>query len=187
MINKNQRANSRGSLRRNSNKSTKEMIKLSSQSFILKGISKEEFWTKLDKITVGQHINPEISYSTTFDGNYDNVFGGRKEKDKFSIYLYRPLTRGFRTEILAKGVLSNQNSDNELRIDCNFEIPLWSIIMFLVIGSVLFLPFFAVSNAVGIVITSIGILIYGMIISSNHSDIKKELSEQLNKITTTKG
>ena len=160
------------------------MIKLSSQSFILKGISKEEFWTKLNNITVGQHINPEISYTTTFDGNHDNIFGGRKTKNKFSIYLYRPVARGFRTEILAKGVVTNQNADNELRIDCKFEIPFWSILMFLVISSIIFLPLFAVSNVAGITLTSIGILIYGMIISSNHSDIKKELNEQLRKITT---
>lgn len=161
------------------------MIKLSSESFILKGISKDEFWKKLNKITVGQHINPEISYSTTFDGNYDNVFGGRKKKDKFSIYLYRPISRGFRTEILAKGVVTDLYPRNEIRVDCKYEIPFWSILMFFVIGIIVFFPFFAMSYVAGTAITSIGITIYGMIISSNHSDIQKVLNEQLRKITTS--
>lgn len=159
------------------------MIKLSSQTFILKGISTEEFWTKLNSITVGQHINPEISYTSVFDGNHDNVFGGRKKGNKFSIYLYRPIARGFRTEILAKGVVSNQNPNNELRIDCKFEIPFWSVLVFFLIASLTFLPLFAISKIAGIATTLIGMLIYGMIISSNCSDIKKELNEQFGKIT----
>ncbi len=159
------------------------MIKLSSQSYILKGLTIDEFWTKLNNITVGQHINPEISYTTVFDGNHDNIFGGRKKKNKFSIYLYRPVTRGFRTEILAKGVVSNQNSKNELRIDCKFEIPFWSILMFTLIGCITFLPLFAVSLIVGTIITLLVFLVYIMIIISNHSDIRRVFDEQLRKIT----
>ncbi|WP_299578362.1 hypothetical protein [uncultured Sunxiuqinia sp.] len=160
------------------------MIKLSSQSFQLKGISTEEFWTKLNGITVGQHMNPEISYTNAFDGNHDNVFGGRKKNNTFSLYLYRPIARGFRTEILAKGVVTTQNSSNELQIDCNYEIPFWSILMFLVFGGLIFLPAFAMSTTVGMVTTAIGVLIYGMIISSNHADMRKALNEQLRKLSS---
>jgi len=83
------------------------MIKLSSKTDILPNISSDLIWSELDKITCAQTVPPEISYSTQYFGNFDNVFGGRKKESNFSIYLYRPISKSMRTEILAKGAVKH--------------------------------------------------------------------------------
>ncbi len=162
------------------------MIKLSSQKYKLVGITKDDFWKKLNSITVGQNINPEISYSTQFDGNYSNKFGGRKKGNNFSIYLYRPITRGFRTEILAKGNVVEDSSKNAINIYVNFEIPLWSIFMFLILSPLLLLPFYFLFETFGYIVILFGLGIYALILRSNHEDIVKELEEQLKEFSKSK-
>ena len=159
------------------------MIRLSSSRYRLTNITTDDFWKKLNSITVGQHTNPEMSYSTQFDGNYDNKFGGRKKGNNFSIYLYRPITRGFRTEILAKGNVVEDISRNAINIYVNFEIPLWSIFMFLFLSPLLFIPFYFISETLGYLITLLGIVIYALILRSNHKDIVRELERQLKDFT----
>ena len=156
------------------------MIRLSRKTYTLYNITESKFWDKLDKITVGQNINPEISYSTPFYGNFDNVFGGRRVKNKFSIFLYRPITRGFRTEILAKGKLKYDESDNMIILDINFELPFWSILMIIILGAIFISPFYFLSIIAGIIINLIFLLIFGLIVNSNLFDVKLELDKQLN-------
>ena len=156
------------------------MIKLSSKKYQIEEISFEVFWSKLDEITLGQNINPEISYTTIFEGNFDNIFAGKKSGDNFSVYLYRPLTSGFRTEILAKGKVSEIK--NGLKISVRFEVPLWSILVFIFISSILlFLSWLSYPEIIVIVITLAVSLIYFFILKSNHKDIKMEIKKQFEK------
>ncbi|WP_075591555.1 hypothetical protein [Labilibacter marinus] len=159
------------------------MIKLSSKKYKLVGITKESFWKKLNGITVGQNTNPEISYSTQFDGNYNNKFGGRKKGDKFSIYLYRPISRGFRTEILAKGKLVENPGDKSLNIYVNYEIPFWSFLMFLSLAPMLFVALYFTYEPVGYLSVVLAFVIYVLIIRSNHNDINKEIEKQFKVFT----
>lgn len=155
------------------------MIKLSSKTYHITGIETAQFWDKLDEITCGQHINPEISYTTKHLGNFDNIFAGRKSGNKFSIYLYRPIEQGFRTEILAKGKI--RELKDGIKIDINYEIPMWSILVFIFIGSLTLLPLWLNHSIIGIVITLIVSIIYLLVINSNHNDIKKEMKKQFIK------
>jgi len=153
------------------------MIKLSSKTYHIAEIETKQFWEKLDEITCGQHINPELSYTTKHLGNFDNVFAGRKSGNKFSIYLYRPIEQGFRTEILAKGKIK------ELKDGIKYEIPMWSILVFIFIGSLTLLPlWFIYSKIISVIITAIISIIYLLVINSNHNDIKKEIKKQFIKI-----
>lgn len=157
------------------------MIKLSSKTYYIEGIEIKEFWDKLDKITCGQHINPELSYTTKHLGNFDNVFAGRKSGDKFSIYLYRPIEQGFRTEILAKGKI--KEVADGIKIDIKYEIPMWSILAFIFICSLTLLPvWFLYSKIISVIITTIFSIIYALVLNSNHNDIKKEIKNQFSKI-----
>ncbi len=156
------------------------MIKLSSQEYKIHGVSQELFWTELDNITAGQAMNPEFGYTTQHLLNFDNVFAGRRKDNKFSIYLYRPMTNIFRTEILAKGIVTVKK--DMLLIESSFELPFRSIIICLLIGSIVFLPLYFTSIFGGIVFSLIGFFIYSIIVDSNHSNIKKELKKQLDKI-----
>src|SRR6056297_2902298 len=159
------------------------MIRLNRKIYRLYNISESDFWSHFDKITVGQNINPEISYTTTFYGNFDNVFGGRKRNNKFSIFLYRPTTRGFRTEILAKGQVLQNEKKECLEIDCSFEMPFWSILMLFLLGTLFFTPFYFISLTAGIVITSIILFIYGLIVKSNYHNMVLELEKQFDNIS----
>jgi len=161
------------------------MIKLSSKTYNIEQISKGEFWKKLDEITLGQYINPEISYTTQFLGNFDNVFAGRKSENKFSIYLYRPITSGFRTEILAKGKITEISTG--LKIDVRYDIPFWSIFALILLGSMTLLNIWVFYNEiVSMVITSIITIIYILIVRSNHKDIKMEIEKQFLKFGAIK-
>lgn len=152
------------------------MIKLSSQEYKLKGVTKDFFWRELDDITAGQWMNPEYGYTTQYYPNFENIFAGRKTKDKFSIYLYRPITKGFRTEILSKGVVS-ENKDG-IQIKCKFEMPFWSILVFSIMSFLIFTPLYITSIFGGIIIFLFGIGIYVAIVYSNHRSIKMEIKKQ---------
>ena len=156
------------------------MIALSKEKYLLNGISQEVFWNELDKITAGQNVNPEISYSTQYFPNFDNIFAGRKIGNTFSIYLYKPKISGFRTEILAKGTLHEEK--NKIRIDCSFEIPLGSLLKALILVFLFNIPFYLSSSTAGLIFSFIIVAIYTTLISSNHTDIKRTLSTQLKKI-----
>ncbi|MGQ8337338.1 hypothetical protein ACUNWD_12375 [Sunxiuqinia sp. A32] len=156
------------------------MIVLSKEKYVLDGIKKEVLWNELDKITAGQNVNPEISYSTQYFPSFDNIFAGRKLGNSFSIYLYKPKINGFRTEILAKGTLHEEK--NKIRIDCSFEIPFGSLMKFLILGFIFNVPFYLSSSTVGLIFSFIIVAIYATIISANHTDIKKTLSTQLKRI-----
>ncbi|HYQ58463.1 MAG TPA: hypothetical protein VEP89_14075 [Draconibacterium sp.] len=159
------------------------MIKLSSCEYTLKGVTKEHFWKELDSITVGQNMNPEFGYTTQYFAKFDNIFAGRKTKDNFSIYLYRPIFKGFRTEILSKGQLFEDKDG--IRISCSFEIPFWSTLVFLVMSFILFTPVLLRSFTGGMIFALIGIGIYSAIVQSNHNSIKKEVKKQFERIEKT--
>lgn len=152
------------------------MIRLSSKDYILKNVDKEFFWKELNSITAGQEMNPEFGYTTQHYSNFDNVFSGRKRNDQFSIFLYRPITRGFRTEILAKGKVFE--TKNDLKVDCNFEIPFYSFLMFVVLGLIFTgLAYFHLKLG-AFFLTAIGVAIYLVIMRSNQIEIKSEIEKQ---------
>ena len=156
------------------------MLKLSSGTYHLKEIDQKTFWNKLDAITFGQVMNPEMGYTTQYWGNFDNVFAGRRKDDDFSIYLYRPITEGFRTEILAKGTV--KSGLQGILVEVNFEVPLWSILAFFFIGGTLFLSLW-LSAAAGIAVITSGVLliIYGLILNANHNSVKREIRKQFKR------
>lgn len=156
------------------------MIKLSRQKYKIHGVSQKQFWSELDNITAGQAMNPEFGYTTQHLPNFDNVFAGRRKDNKFSVYLYRPMTNIFRTEILAKGIVTEKK--DLLLIESSFELPFWSVIIFLIIGSIIFIPLYFTSFFGGIVFSLIGLFIYSIVVDSNYSKIKKELKKQIDKI-----
>ncbi|MBU2062517.1 MAG: hypothetical protein KKH44_11800, partial [Bacteroidetes bacterium] len=156
------------------------MIKISDKEYYLTGVSEVFFWDELDRITAGQATNPEFSYSTQYYANFENIFGGRKVGNKFSVYLYRPITRAFRTEILSKGIVTK--IENGIKITCTYEIPFWSLLMFVLIGFLIFTPVFLLSITSGLIFGFIGVCIYSMIIYSNHSNIKEEIKKQFIRI-----
>ncbi|UCH15268.1 MAG: hypothetical protein JSV22_04685 [Bacteroidales bacterium] len=159
------------------------MISLKRKEYRLHNITENDFWAHLDDITVGQNINPEIGCFTPFHGKFENVFGGRKVKNKFSIFLYRPITREFWTKILAKGQVSIDDKKECVIIDCRFEIPFWSILILLLLGLLFVTPFYFITLNIGIIINSIFLLIYGLILKSNYHNIVNELKKQFNKIS----
>ena len=152
------------------------MIKLSSKTYTIKNISVDLFWANLDDITCGQNINPEISYTTPFWGDFDNVFAGRKVGETFSVYLYRPIYYGFRTEILAKGKVLKVV--NDLKIGVTYEIPVWSTLIFLAFTGLLILML--AGNGIALTISAVTVIIalYSLIIHSNHNDIRREIARQ---------
>lgn len=155
------------------------MIPLSTHSYILKNIDVKKFWKNLDDITFGQSLNPEFGYTTQYWGDFDNVFDGRKTGNAFSVYLYRPITESFRTEILAKGTV--REWENGIKINIKYEIPFWSILVLILFGSlIMFSVWISYSKVVSIVLISIILLIYILIINSNHNDVKREISSQFN-------
>lgn len=153
------------------------MIELSSTDYHLKGVSQDFFWKELENITVGQTMNPEFGYSTPHFGKFENVFGGRKVDNEFSIYLYRPVTQMVRTEILAKGIVSEHGSG--IMVKCRFEYPFWSLLMLFMLGTAVLYQLYIRFTLVGLIATLIGILIYFIIIQYNHSNIKSVLNRQL--------
>ncbi|MDO1449421.1 hypothetical protein Q0590_24310 [Rhodocytophaga aerolata] len=153
------------------------MIPLSTRSFYLEGVTPDFFWKELDKITVGQSIDPEFGYTTPHFGKFDNVFGGRKVKNSFSVFLYRPISQLVRTEILAKGTVEEKSSG--IRITCRFEYPFWSLLMLILLGSMLVSPFYMHSLEMGFMATLFGLFLYSLLVVYNHANIKQELSNQL--------
>ena len=126
-------------------------------------------------------MNPELSYTTQFFGNFDNIFAGQKKDDSFSIYLYRPITRGMRTEILAKG--SVLPVENGIEVHVRYEIPFWSILAFVFLGGFAFLTFYINSGLIiGSVVTGLFLLIYVLILNANHNAVKNEILAQFKKI-----
>ncbi len=154
------------------------MIPISSHTYYLKHVTKDAFWSALESKTVAQYINPEFGYTTPFWGNFNNEFGGRRTNNFFSIYLYRPITRGFRVEVLAKGEIQIHN--NQLVIKTNYEIPFWSFMMFVVIAGLLSIQFVISLPAIGsIILIALMILIYGTITMSNYRDLKRVFERAL--------
>lgn len=148
------------------------MIPMSSHKYYLKHVTRDAFWAAIESKTVGQYINPEFGYTTPFLGNFNNEFGGRRTNNFFSIYLYRPITRGFREEVPAKGELQIHN--NQLVIKTNYEIPFWSFMMFIVIAGLLSIQFIISLPVIGsLIFIALMILIYGAITISNYLDLKR--------------
>lgn len=156
------------------------MIRLSAANYHLEGVSPDFFWQELDKITVGQLIDPEFGYTTPFFGNLDNVFGGRKTGNTFSVFLYRPITQVVRTEILAKGAVAAQGSG--IMVKCSFEYPFWSLLMFLFVWAVIFALFYPVPFANGLMAGLVGTGLYCLLVAYNHANLKSEMSRQLESI-----
>lgn len=156
------------------------MILLSKKKYNLKNVPTDFFWKELDNITAGQNINPEISYTPQYFANFENIFAGRKIGDTFSLYLYKPKTFVFRTEILAKGRV--KDFGNDIEIDCRFEIPFGSFIKFIIISFLINAPMYLTSIGGGLVLSAIIITIYSAVIGSNHNGIRTELQNQINTI-----
>ena len=159
------------------------MICLNRKIYRLYNITENEFWSRLDDITVGQNINPEMSYSTPYPGKFENVFGGRKVKDKFSIFLYHPITRELWIRILAKGQVSFDKKKETVVIDCRFEIAFWSIFILFLFGLFFITPSYFISLKTGIIVSGIVLLIYGLLIKSNYRSTVNELKKQFAKIS----
>jgi len=105
---------------------------------------------------------------------------GIKKDDKFSVYLYRPTTSSFRTEILAKGKILETSSG--LKIDVRFDIPLWSIMAFIFIGSITLFYIWTFQNEItAMLITILLATLYILIVRSNHKDVKMEIENQFKK------
>ena len=147
------------------------MIKLSSQVYNMKGLTKSFFWEELNKISVGQYVNPEFAYTTRYHAKKHHIFGGRKEQDKFSIFQHRPIYKSLLLGILTKGKISE--SKTGLKIECKFEIPLWSLIAFLFLSYLFFIRFSLISETAGILATAIWLGVYILVLDLNHRSIKK--------------
>lgn len=156
------------------------MIILNKKIYILRGISREFFWKELDQITAGQHINPELSYTHWHTANFDNIFAGKKVGNQFSIYLFKPKTNFFRTEILAKGHVEETNDG--IRIACNFELPFGSFIKLLIPSLLIFVPLLSYSVLSGIILLSFFVFAYSMLVLSNRDKLQKVMKEEFRKI-----
>jgi len=156
------------------------VIKLSSKKYTLKELDQEVFFESLDEITCGQNMNPEFSYSTQHFGKFQNAFGGRRKGNQFSVFLYRPIEKGMRLEILAKGVV--KSFENGVSIDVRYEIPFWSIFLFFILGGFISLSLFI---NLGLITSSITMcvlfLIYLLILNANHNEVRKEVLTQFRK------
>lgn len=157
------------------------MISLNRKIYWLHNITEKDFWAHLDDITVGQNVNPEMGLTST--GNFENIFGGRKVKNNFSIFLYRPMARELWMKILAKGQVSYDNKKECLVIDCRFEIPFWSILSLFFLGLSFVIPFYLISLNLGIIVNGIFLLIYGLILRANYRKIINELKKQFGKMS----
>ena len=158
------------------------MICLNKKIYRLHNITENDFWEQLNDITVGQNLSPEMGYSTQFVGKSKNVFGGRKVKNKFSLFLYRPITRELWIRILAKGQVLFDDSKDCLIVDCRFEIPIWSIFILLLFALFFVAPSYFVSLDTGIFISCIFLLISSLLIILNYRDIVNKLKKQFEKI-----
>ena len=147
------------------------MIKLSSQVYNMKGLTKTFFWEELNKISVGQYVNPELAYTTRYHAKKHHVFGGRKDQDKFSIFQHRPIYKSLLLGILTKGKISE--SKTGLKVECKFEIPLWSIFVFLFLSYLFFIRFSLISETAGILAAAIWLGVYILVLDLNHRSIKK--------------
>ena len=158
-----------------------KLIPLKKIKYQLKNTPESEFWQHMDSITFGQKLNPELGYVTQFLGNFDNNFAGRKTGNEFSIYLYRPISQAFRTEILAKGTVESR--PNRIEVDVKFEIPFHSILKFFLLGGLLSLlimsQFSAPAGYFGVLFLFIS---YILILRSNLGSVKTELEKQFEQI-----
>lgn len=155
------------------------MIPLGKEKHVLTKISADDFWSYLDEITCGQALNPELGYSTPFYGNFENVFGGRKRGNTFTVFLYRPITSGFRTEILAKGKVRSIKED-ALSIEISYELPFWSFSIFCLIQIFpIALIFINWKNPTGWFSALFLFIVYALVVWFNFEAMKKELNAQL--------
>jgi hypothetical protein len=159
------------------------MIYLNRKMYWLHNITEIDFWKRLNEITVGQNISPEMGFSTPFVGKSENVFGGRKVKNKFSIFLYRPITRELWIRILAKGKVLFDDKKNCLLVDCRFEIPIWSIFILLLFCLFFVIPSYLISLKTGIIISSIFILLSCLLIFLNYRKTVNSLKKQFDEIS----
>jgi len=157
------------------------MIKLNRKIYRLYNVTENVFWAHIDDITAGQNIDPEMG--STIPGKLENIFGGKKVKNKFSIFLYRPITSELWMKILAKGQVSFDNKKECVVIDCRFEIPFWSILVIFFLGLCFVTPFYFISLNTGIIINSIFLLICSLILRANYRKIVNELKKQFDKIS----
>lgn len=152
------------------------MIKLSSKTYHL-NVDQKNFWANLDAITFGQALNPELTYTTQFMGKFENTFAGRRKRNHFSIYLYQPLAAGWKMEVLAKGEVKNGSQGTQVKID--YEIPLWSILAFLIIaGFTLTTLWISDLFTTSVVCSLLVLFAYLLILQSNHKAIKSEVQKQ---------
>jgi len=157
------------------------MIRLSRKIYRLRNITENDFWAHIEDITAGQNINPEMG--SMFRGKFENIFGGKRVKNKFSIFLYQPISIELWMKILAKGQVSFDNKKECVVIDCRFEIPFWSILILFFLGLCFVTPFYFISLNTGIIINSVFLLICSLILRANYSKIVDEFKKQFDKIS----
>lgn len=157
------------------------MIPLSKKTYILRNIEINEFWEKLDAITHGQKLSPELGYTMPFEGDEKNIFAGRKTGNQFSLYLYRPKAKGSRIEILAKGTVVPE--DKTLKVNVQFGIPFQSILSFLFLGSLIMVLIWVDQKiATSVFLTILISGFYFGVLVFNYNEIKQVLQKQLYKI-----
>jgi hypothetical protein len=159
------------------------MICLSRKIYRLTNITETDFWKQLNNITVGQNLSTEMGISTPFVGKSENVFGGRKVKNRFSLFLYRPVTRELWIRILAKGKVLFDDKKNCLIVDCRFEIPIWSIFILVLFCLFFVIPSYFISLKTGIIISCIFILLSGLLIFLNYRKTVNSLKKQFEEIS----
>lgn len=156
------------------------MIRLSANKYYLERVPADFFWKELDKITAGQSLNPEFGYNRSYIGQSESIFVGRKVGNQFSIFLYRPLNRFFRTAVLCKGVVAEQGRG--VMIKCSFEYPFWSLIMLPILALSVFVMHDPIPVINEFMAGAIGIILYCLVVAYNHSNIKREMGKQLELI-----
>jgi len=159
---------------------TLRMIPLKSKTYHIENIELAEFWEELDKVTLGQSLNPEFGYVNQHVANFESTFAGRKSGKNFIVFLHRPLTQGFRTEILAKGTVSKFG--RSLSVDINYEIPLHSLAMFLLLVSMVVIPTGVINPIVACGIFILMSIIFYLIVKSNLKKIQKEIKYFFNTV-----
>lgn len=159
------------------------MIRLATEKYYLEGVSEYFFWEELDRITAGQSLNPQLGYNRPLYAKPASVFAGRKTGNQFSVYLYGPVNRFFRTTILCNGLVSAKS--HGIMINCSFEYPLWAFVRLMVLLGLVLLGGIRV-NAIpitnGLLVYLGGAVLYCLIIIYNLRTTKRELISQLGRI-----
>lgn len=153
------------------------MIPLSTCSYYLDGVSENFFWKELNKITIGQSIDPNFGFDIPLAQKSQKIFIGRREDHKFSIFLNRQTALIPVTRLLAKGAVLQKGAG--LMIHCRFTYPILSLILFITFGAAFLIEIFHSSIPTFFTVSLIVSVLYLLLILHNYSKIKHEVARQL--------